>query len=206
MNATLAKKLRFSDVVYAINATPKSLRLWLQRGLVDIHTPKAAGGWTEYSFYDIAILALVRQFVNFGANVPTASLLANKVMTTFYPKLLNVQHPDKMPAGALASMWTNQRLYVWTDDGDNWQLKWVALYHSDLGSRAALAKALPDHAVTPHDADFDPGLPSGMALIRKELEPAPVFLSIDVETVFRTAFERADESVTEGKDVDDTDE
>lgn len=199
MNATLAKKLRFSDVVYAINATPKSLRLWLQRGLVDIHTPKAeGGGWTEYSFYDIAILALVRQFVNFGANVPTASALANKVMTTFYPKLLNVQHPDKMPAGALASMWTNQRLYVWTDDGDNWQLKWVALYDSQLGRRAALAALTPDGPDAGF-ADFDPGLPSGIALVRKELEPAPVFLSIDVETVFRTAFERADESVNEGK-------
>lgn len=200
MNATLAKKLRFSDVVYAINATPKSLRLWLQRGLVDIHTPRApGGGWTEYSFYDIAILALVRQFVNFGANVPTASALANKVMTTFYPKLLNVQHPDKMPAGALASMWTNQRLYVWTEDGDDWQLKWVALYDSQLGRRAALAAAMPDSPDAGF-ADFDPGAPSGIALVRKELEPAPVFLSIDVETVFRTAFERADESVNEGKE------
>jgi hypothetical protein len=202
MNATMARKLRFSDVVYAINASPKSLRLWLQRGLVQIHTPKQEGGWTEYSFYDIAILALVRQFVNFGVTVPTASALANKVMTTFYPKLLNISEPDKMPAGALASMWTNQRLYVFTDDGDEWQMKWVALYHSDLGSRAARAKALPDSA-EPWMADFDPGLPSGMALVRKELEPAPVYLSIDVETVFRTAFERADESVNEGRDDDE---
>lgn len=200
MNATLARKLRFSDVVYAIGATPKSLRLWLQRGLVEIHTPKQEGGWTEYTFYDIAILALVRQFANFGVNVPTASALANKVMTDFFPNLLLVHEPDKMPAGALALMWTNRRLYVYpTEDGDNWQMRCVALWESGLGREAEFAKAFPDRAAKPGMADFNADAPSGIALIRKELEPAPVFLSIDVETVFRTAFERAEESVSEGK-------
>ncbi len=191
MNATMAKKLRFSDVVYAINGTPKSLRLWLQRGLVSIHTPKpATGAWTEYSFIDIAILALVRQLVNFGVNVPTASAIANEVMTAFFPKLLNVQEPDKMPAGALALMWVNRRLYVFpTEDGDSWQMRCVALWESGLSEH--------------RDPDFHPDLPSGVATIRRELEPAPVFLSIDVEKVFRTAFERADESVNEGREEDD---
>jgi hypothetical protein len=199
MNATLARKLRFSDAVYAINTTPKALRNWLQRGLVKIHTPQQEGGWTEYSFIDIAILALVRQLVNFGVDVPTASAIANEVMTAFFPKLLNVKEPEKMPAGALAMMWVNRRLYVYpSDDGDKWDMRCVALWESNLGRRAALAKALPDSDDAGF-ADFDPGLPSGMALVRKELEPAPVFLSIDVETVFRTAFERADESVNEGK-------
>ncbi|MGE3917783.1 MAG: MerR family transcriptional regulator [Hyphomicrobiaceae bacterium] len=190
MNATLAKKLRFSDVVYAINGTPKSLRLWLQRGLVTIHTPKPEGAaWTTYSFIDIAILALVRQLVNFGVNVPTASAIANEVMTAFFPKLLNVQHPDKMPAGALAAMWTNRRLYVYPTEDDQWKMNCVALWESGLSEH--------------RDENFHPDLPSGVALIRKEQEPAPVFLSIDVESVFRTAFERADESVNEGREDDD---
>jgi hypothetical protein len=198
MNATMAKKLRFSDVVYAIGATPKSLRLWLQRGLVEIHTPKAEGGWTEYSFYDIAILSLVRQFANFGVDVPNASAMANEVMTTFFPQVMQVHNPDKMPAAALALMWVNRRLYVYpTDDG--WQMRCVALWESELGRESAFAKQFPDRA-KPGMADFNSDAPSGVALIRKELEPAPAFLSIDVETVFRTAFERADESVNEGKD------
>ncbi|MGE0698780.1 MAG: MerR family transcriptional regulator [Hyphomicrobiaceae bacterium] len=186
MNATLARKLRFSDVVYAINGTPKSLRLWLQRGLVDIHTPKPAGSaWTEYSFIDIAILALVRTLVSWGVNVPTASKIANSIMNDFYPKLLHLQNPENMPAGALAMMWTNQRLHLF-QEGDDWQLRHVALYDSKLDPI--------------RNEGFDPGLPSGVATLRREIEPAPVFLTIDIEAVLRTAFERANESVNEGRE------
>lgn len=188
MNATLARKLRFSDAVYAIQTTPKALRNWLQRDLVEIHTPRQDGGWTEYSFIDIAILALVRQFVNFHVDVATASKFANTIMTVFYPQLLSVKNPEQMPAGALASMWTNQRLHIF-QAGDDWQLRHVALYDSKLDAK--------------RNKGFNPSLPSGVADLRREIEPAPVFLTIDVETVLRTAFERADESVSEGKRQDD---
>jgi hypothetical protein len=186
MNATLGKKLRFSDVVYAIGTTPKSLRLWFQRDLVQIHTPKPEGGaWTTYSFIDIAILALVRTFVNFGMGVPAASEVANAAMRDFFPQMLSVKDPDNMPAGAIALLWSNARLQLF-QSGDEWQIRHVALWQSDL-----------DPA---RDEGFDPHLPSGVARLRSELEPAPVFLSIDVETVLRTAFERANDSVTEGAD------
>jgi hypothetical protein len=199
MNATLSKKLRFSDVVYAIGATPKAVRLWLQRGLVEIHTPKpVGGGWTEYSFRDIAILALVRSLVNFGVDVPTASSIANTIMGDhFFPQMNSIENPDEIPAGVLASIWTNQRLYLFRD-GDAWQMKLVALWDSDMGRRKLIAQIDPDGAEHPNDASFDPALPSGVAAIRRELEPAPVYLSIDVENVLRAAFERASESVNEG--------
>ena len=168
MNATMAKKLRFSDVVYAINGTPKSLRLWLQRGLVDIHTPKPEGSWTEYSFIDIAILVMVRTLVTYGVNVPTASAIANAVMTEFFPKMLHLKNPENMPAGALAVLWHNTRLRVYpVDDGDQWKMEW--------------------------SPNWDP-----------RPEPAAAYLNIDVETLFRTAFERANESVNEGRE--DTEE
>lgn len=186
MNATLARKLRFSDAVYAINTTPKALRNWLQRGLVEIHTPKQEGGWNEYSFIDIAILALVRTLVTWGVNVPTASKIANTIMTDFYPRLLHLQNPENMPAGALALTWSNQRLYLF-QDGDDWQMHHVALYDTKLDRVEG----------------FEPGLPSSIAMLRREKEPAPVFLSIDIETVLRTAFERANDSVNEGKEDDE---
>ena len=47
---------------------------------------------------------------------------------------------------------------------------------------------------------FDPEAPSGIAMLRAEIEPAPVFLSIDVESILRTAFERAYESASEGEE------
>lgn len=189
MNATLSKKLRFSDVVYAIGATPKSVRLWLQRGLVEINTLKPEdGGWTEYSFRDIAILALVRALVNFGVDVPSASNIANTIMGEhFFPELHHIKNPDAMPAGALAVMWSNIRLHLYRD-GDDWRMNLAELWASELGRRP----------------DFDPELPSGVAALRREHEPAPVYLSIDVETVLRTAFERANESVNDGADVGGT--
>lgn len=189
MNATLARKLRFSDVVYAINGTPKSLRLWLQRGLVSIHTPKPEGStWTEYSFFDIAILVMVRTMVNYGVNVQTASAIGNAVMTEFFPQMLHLKNPENMPAGAVAMMWTNRRLHLFQKD-DNWEMRLVTLWESRLDPT--------------RDEGFDPQLPSGVATLRREIEQAPVYISIDVETVLRTAFERADESVREGREDDD---
>lgn len=127
---TMASKVRFSDAVYAINTTPKSLRLWLQRGLVDIHTPQREGGWTEYSVADIAILALVRTLVRFGVTVPVASAFANAIVRDSFPKMLKLEQPDQMPAGALATLFADQRLRIFeTDDGwtydwsPNWQPK-----------------------------------------------------------------------------------
>ena len=204
MNATMSKKLRFSDAVYAIGTTPKSLRLWLQRGLVEIDTPKPENGrWTEYSFLDIAILALVRALVNFGVDVPTASALANGIMGDhFFDQTNKLKNVDHMPVGVLALPWTNRRVYLYRD-GDDWQMKAVALWESELPTRAALARALPHKAVHEGDADFQPDSPSGISELRRELEPASVFISIDVETVLRTAFERANESANEGADDED---
>ena len=187
MNATLAKKLRFSDAVYAIGTTPKSLRLWLQRGLVNIHTPKpAGGGWTEYSFVDIAILSLVRTFANFGVNVPTASALANSVMREFFPDVLDVRNAEEMPAGVLAVSWSNRRIHLF-QAGEDWQIRLVDLW----GTKLTLTEG------------FVTELPSSVSELRREIEPAPVYISIDVEAVLRAAFERADESVNEGRDEEE---
>lgn len=186
MNATMSKKLRFSDVVYAISSSAKALRLWLQRGLVEIHTPKPEnGGWTEYSFLDVGILALVRSLVNFGVDVPTASAIANKIMSDhFYPQMRALANSENVAPGSLAILWLNQRLYLYRE-GDAWQIKHVALWESGLSRRS-------------HNADFDPGLPSGISDLRREHEPAALYISVDVESVLRTAFERANESVNDG--------
>jgi hypothetical protein len=165
MNATLAKRLRFSDAVYAIETTPKALRNWLQRGLVQIRTPLPPdGGWMEYSFYDIALLSLIRKLVDFGVDVSTASGIANSVFTDFFPNMLSIAEPDEMPAGALAAMWDNTRLLVFPEgDGTRWRAVWHPLWDNR-----------PD--------------------------PAPAYISLDIEAIWRRAFERAAESADEGAD------
>jgi len=156
MNATLARKLRFSDAAYAINTTPKTLRNWLARGLVQIHTPNVEGGWNEYSFIDIAILALVRTFVKHGVDLLTANDLANITMQNSLPKLLHVENPDER----LPLMWSNSRLRLYRSE-EGWHLEWS-----------------PNYAPLP--------------------EPAHAYININVEAIFREAFERAKESANEG--------
>ncbi|MBK6707563.1 MAG: hypothetical protein IPG54_08765 [Sphingomonadales bacterium] len=65
------RKLRFSGVVYAVDASPKALRKWLQPEQVDLITPRTEGGWNYFSMGDVAVLALVRSIVNFGVGVET---------------------------------------------------------------------------------------------------------------------------------------
>jgi len=130
--ATLARKLRFSDVVYAIDTTPKSLRLWLQRKQVKIATPeKSDGGWAEYSIHDISILALVRKLVDFGVDVSTASEIANKTMSDYFFQLpMHVRNPEKMPAFALPLHWHNTRLWIHRTSLRDWALTIAPLWTS----------------------------------------------------------------------------
>jgi hypothetical protein len=129
MTPTLDRKLRFSDAVYAIGTTPKQLRNWLQRRLVEIDTPRPEnGGWSEYSFYDIAILALVKRLVDFGIEVSAASDIANKTME-FHPVRGELTKIKEIPANALAIMWSNQRLWVHrTSTSGQWHLHCVQLW------------------------------------------------------------------------------
>jgi len=81
MTTMLEPVLRFSDVAFGIDATPKALRNWLQREQVDLFSEvPAAGGWRRFPMIDVAILAIVRHLVAFGFNVETASSAANTIL------------------------------------------------------------------------------------------------------------------------------
>jgi hypothetical protein len=202
MSAKILKKLRFSDVVYAIGSTPKSVRLWLQRGLVEINTPKSdSGGWTEYNFHDIAILALVRSLVDFGVDVRSSSAISNEILSDHFfpmPDALTWERP-----GAAAGFWSNRRLFIyrraWRAGNESRRRSGKAIC---AGAPTLLGRSLTE-AIDPRDADFHADTPSGISMLRKEIEPASVYLSIDVASVLLTAFDRAVESATEGADEDD---
>lgn len=119
MIATMARKLRFGDAAYAIGATPKTLRHWLVRDQVRLVSDQRESGWAEYSFADIAILALVRVFATFGWPVKAADLMAHRTLE-FFPDFLEAiaRIPDDLPSTILAFPWVNRRLAV-TYDADN---------------------------------------------------------------------------------------
>lgn len=116
MNELLDRKLRFSDVVYAIDTTPKSLRNWLQRKQVRLTTFEDSG-WREFNLADVAILALVRQMVDFGLSVEDASDFANVIIighgVTYDPDASDYAH---------AIRFIGERLLLWRSEGE-WRMR-----------------------------------------------------------------------------------
>lgn len=114
MPTMLEPVARFSDVAFAIDATPKALRNWLQRDQVDLFSEAPeGGGWRKYPLIDVAILALVRQLVTFGINVETASSLANTI-------LLKMQGRDwlEREPGSFLMFWINRMVLITPDQGE----------------------------------------------------------------------------------------
>lgn len=181
MNAKLSKKLRISDVARAIGATPKSVRLWLDRGLVEIHTAKPeGGGWTEYSFRDIAILALVRSLVDFGVDVSTASFIANKTINYnfFYRASTGTENNNDF-AGELMVFWKNHK---------------ILLYKEEFGK--IQAATVIENNTFPMDIDgFFQFISGEVPEVNSKFELPAVYLSIDVAKLLHIVFIRCNESV-----------
>jgi hypothetical protein len=129
MNATMSKKLRFSDAVYAMQTTPKTLRNWLQRSLVALDTERPPGdaGWIEYSFVDIGVLVLTKLFVDFGVSVPVANAMAIRV--TFMHPTPFMRHPENMPLNAWVATWAGRRLLAYPEasEPNGWALDSITL-------------------------------------------------------------------------------
>jgi hypothetical protein len=113
-------KLRFSDAVYAIETTPKSLRKWLQNE--DVILPTGVGdngeevkGWKTFSYGDLAILALMRSFVDFGCNVVDANQLAGTIIKASR----STMHSKNMPPDAFIACWLTRQILVWREN-DTW--------------------------------------------------------------------------------------
>ena len=73
--------LRFSDIVFAIDTTPKSLRKWLQNDKLSLDSDSQSG-WRNFSLFDLAILAIMRKLVDFGISVEMAHKIARDHLCT----------------------------------------------------------------------------------------------------------------------------
>lgn len=169
MNPVLEKKLRFGDVAYAIDSTPKALRNWLQRDQIKLFSEAPEEGWREFSFADVAVLAIVRKIVDFGSRVEEASWLAHAAIQQMCP----VERFQNIPPGALATIWHGRTLAIWVV-GDTWHLNSFGSWQD----AREIAQAL-----TPSEGG----------------EPANSYIAINVEAVLRRAFDRATESLVDSK-------
>lgn len=80
MPPKIEPSLRFSDVAFGIDITPKALRNWLARDQVHLFSDEPESGWRQFAVADVAILALVRHIVPLGIQVETASRIAHTIL------------------------------------------------------------------------------------------------------------------------------
>lgn len=111
----LESNLMFSDIIYAIEGTPKAVRHWLQKDQVRAGVADANGPRRTYSLADAATLAIVRNLVDYG--VPVA--MAGEIAHEFVGSSLLLRYRNTPPQALGASL-LNHALLVWRD-GDVWR-------------------------------------------------------------------------------------
>lgn len=106
--------LRFSQAVEASGLKPKTLRNWLDRESVTLFSDRDKG-WQEFSYADIAMLALLAKMTDAGMPLASASACAHQVIAETG---LVDGHSGDWPANALLFPFTNRLLLIWTHDGE----------------------------------------------------------------------------------------
>lgn len=117
MNAIADKKLRFSDAVFALDTTPKSLRKWLQNPEFKLVSHQNEGEWKNFSYADIACLGVMRKLVDFCVGVVEANEIATVIVKRRLGPLLQSKN---MPPNALQSVFVGMTLVVWRSR-DGWK-------------------------------------------------------------------------------------
>ena len=108
------KKIRLSDVANAIGRSSKVIRNWLERDQIQFFTGSSKG-WRNFSYLDVAVLAIVSKLTEFGLKVEDANAIAVATVSE-YPVI--VEAPWTPPL-ALATIYTAKRLIIWRFE-DQW--------------------------------------------------------------------------------------
>lgn len=113
MSPISIKKFRFSDAVYVVETTPKSLRKWLQDPEMKLVFSGQEEGWREFSFADLAVLATMRKMVDFGLTVDEANAFANTLIMSHGMLLFTYR---STPPQALVQAFKGVRAILWRKD------------------------------------------------------------------------------------------
>jgi hypothetical protein len=111
-----APSIRFGDLVYAVETTPKTIRNWLQRDLVTL-VSEESGGWRMFCVLDVIMLTLVRHLVTHGVSVDEADGLTVDFILGRLPK---TKRPDQIPFTTIGAALRGWRLFV-IRDGETWK-------------------------------------------------------------------------------------
>lgn len=112
--------LRFSDVAFGIDITPKALRNWLVRDQVELASQEPESGWRQFEIADVAILALVRHMTPLGIQVEMASRIAWTILEMMNGKKWTRLTSNTEFLDLIGAMWSNSYvvLHPNTDEDD----------------------------------------------------------------------------------------
>lgn len=105
METPAGRKIRIGEAAAAIGATPKALRHWISRysdkGVKP--TTEQSGTWLEFSWGDVAALAVTKYLVDTGMSAYAAFAVGMKIVEEQWPGLFNVDEPrwSKSPDDAI---------------------------------------------------------------------------------------------------------
>ncbi|MCW0047193.1 hypothetical protein OIU13_11700 [Brevundimonas sp. BT-123] len=119
MPPKIEPSLRFSDVAFGIDITPKALRNWLSRDQVRLFSEEPESGWRRFTVADVAILALVRHIVPLGVQVETASRIAHTILEMMNGKDWARLTTDEEFPDLLGSGWSNSYVVLHPNGEDD---------------------------------------------------------------------------------------
>ncbi|MDP2330408.1 MAG: hypothetical protein Q8M19_06905 [Reyranella sp.] len=116
MMAASTKKIRIGEVGAAIGTTPKALRHWIsrygERGVGP--TAEQTGEWLEFSWGDVAALAITHYLVNLGMPAFASFAVAMEIVKKRWPDLFNADEPK------WKTETSNSMMFLYLNRDGNW--------------------------------------------------------------------------------------
>lgn len=121
-NAT-EKKIRLGEVAAALNIAPKLIRNWTANADFDLlgSPDRQANKWREYSYLDVAHLALAAQAIRYGFSISEGHDFAGATLVRLFGTLMSTgSRLANMPGGAIEAICRGKHLYLFRlSDGDS---------------------------------------------------------------------------------------
>lgn len=104
--------LRLADAATASGLSKKDIRNWLDRGILSLLSEQQQG-WVDFSYADVAMLALVAEMTRASIPAAPACRIARKVIED-----TGLTTNRAAPPLALPGVFTLKALVIWPHDGE----------------------------------------------------------------------------------------
>ncbi|MFC0366355.1 hypothetical protein ACFFIQ_17500 [Sphingobium indicum] len=147
------KKIRLAEVAAALNVAPKLIRNWTASQDFDLigNPDRKAQKWREYSYLDVAHLAIAAQAIRYGFTVGEGHDFAGATLVRVMgPLMATGSRMANMPGGAIEAICRGKHLYLFKlSDGETAALikplddlpRYHGAVHIDLEMCVAMAFA-----------------------------------------------------------------